>query len=384
MLTAVKYRIYPDKNQSILINKTIGCVRFVYNRMLSDFYDNNLITTPAYYKKDYPFLKEVDSLALANSRMNLIQAFRNYKNNKDHFSKPKFKKKSRSKLSYKTNNQKGTIRIENDRLILPKFKSGIKIVLHRQIEGVIKSVTVEQVPSGYYTASILYEVPDKPIETILSKENIIGIDLGLTHLAITSDNEKYDNPKHFRQLQKKLAKDKEQRILSRRFENNIKERKYDENGDLVETIFKKPLRDCKNYQKQRRKVAKIHNKIKNQRLDNLHKVSTEIVKNHDYIVVETLRVHNMIKNRKLSKSITDVGWSMFVNMIKYKCERYNKECVKIDQWFPSSQICSHCNHKDDKKVLSIREWTCNKCGTHHDRDINAAINIKNKGLEIIS
>lgn len=382
MLIAVKYRIYPNKNQSILINKTVGCARFVYNKMLSDFYDNDLITTPAYYKQDYPFLKEVDSLALANSQMSLKQAFRNYKNNKDHFDKPKFKKKSRSKLSYKTNNQKGTIRIENDRLILPKFKSGIKIVLHRQIEGLIKSVTIEQVSSGYYTASILYDVPDNQEETILSKDNIVGIDLGLTHLAITSDNEKYDNPKHFRQLQNKLRK--EQRILSRRFENNVKERVYDENGDLDKIIFKKPLKDCKNYQKQKRKVAKIYNKIKNRRLDNLHKVSTKVVKSHDYIVIETLKVHNLIKNRKLSKSIADVGWSMFVNMIEYKCERYGKEFVQIDQWFPSSQICSHCNHKDGKKALSIREWTCSKCGTHHDRDINAAINIKNKGLEMIS
>ena len=382
MLIAVKYRIYPNKNQSILINKTVGCARFVYNKMLSDFYDNDLITTPAYYKQDYPFLKEVDSLALANSQMSLKQAFRNYKNNKDHFDKPKFKKKSCSKLSYKTNNQKGTIRIENDRLILPKFKSGIKIVLHRQIEGLIKSVTIEQVSSGYYTASILYDVPDNQEETILSKDNIVGIDLGLTHLAITSDNEKYDNPKHFRQLQNKLRK--EQRILSRRFENNVKERVYDENGDLDKIIFKKPLKDCKNYQKQKRKVAKIYNKIKNRRLDNLHKVSTKVVKSHDYIVMETLKVHNLIKNRKLSKSIADVGWSMFVNMIKYKCERYGKECVQIDQWFPSSQICSHCDYKDGKKALSIREWTCSKCGTHHDRDINAAINIKNKGLEMIS
>lgn len=382
MLTAVKYRIYPNKNQSILINKTVGCARFVYNKMLSDFYDYDLIKTPADYKQEYPFLKEVDSLALSNSQMNLRQAFRNYKNNKDHFDKPKFKKKSRSKLSYKTNNQKGTIRIENNKLILPKFKSGIKIVLHRQIEGVIKSVTVEQVPSGYYTASILYEVPDNQIKTTLSKDNIVGIDLGLTHLAITSDNKKYNNPKNFRQLQNKLRK--EQRILSRRFENNIKERVYDENGDLNNIIFKKPLKDCKNYQKQKRKVAKIHNTIKNRRLDNLHKVSTKIVKSHDYVVMETLKVHNLIKNRKLSKSIADVGWSMCVNMIEYKCERYGKEFVQIDQWYPSSQICSHCNHKDGKKALSIREWTCNECGTHHDRDINAAINIKNKGLEMIS
>ena len=382
MLTAIKYRIYPNKNQSILINKTVGCARLIYNLLLADFYNNDVIKTPAQYKNEYPFLKEVDSLALANSQMNLKQAFRNYKNNKDHFDKPKFKKKSRSKLSYKTNNQKGTIRIENNKLILPKFKSGIKIVLHIKIEGLIKSVTIEQVPSGYYTASILYDVPDNQEKTILSKDNIVGIDLGLTHLAITSDNEKYDNPKPFRQLQNKLRK--EQRILSRRFENNVKERVYDENGDLDKIIFKKPLKDCKNYQKQKRKVAKIHNTIKNRRLDNLHKVSTKVVKSHDYVVMETLKIHNLIKNRKLSKSIADVGWFMFVNMVEYKCERYGKEFVQIDQWFPSSQICSHCNHKDGKKALSIREWTCSECGTHHDRDINAAINIKNKGLEMIS
>lgn len=382
MLTAVKCRIYPTSEQAILIHKTVGCARLIYNLMLHDFYEKGLIKTPAQYKNEFPFLKEVDSLALANSQIHLRQAFRNYKRNKNHFEKPTFKKKSRSRLSYTTNNQKGTIRIENNKLILPKFKSGIKIVLHRQIEGLIKSVTVEQVPSGHYTASILYEVADNQIETTLSKDNIVGIDLGLTHLAIISDNEKYDNPKHFRQLQKKLRK--EQRILSRRFENNVQERVYDENGDYVKTIFKKPLRDCKNYQKQRRKVAKIHNKIKHRRLDNLHKVSTKIVKNHDYIVMETLKVHNMIKNRKLSKSIADVGWSMFVNMIDYKSERYGKAFVQIEQWFPSSQICSHCNHKDGKKPLSIREWTCSNCGMHHDRDINAAINIKNKGLEMIS
>ena len=382
MLTAVKYRIYPNKQQATLIHKTIGCSRLIYNLMLHDFYENDLIKTPAKYKNDYPFLKEVDSLALANSQMNLKQAFRNYKNNKEHFGKPKFKKKSHAKLTYKTNNQKGTIRIENNKLILPKFKSGIKIVLHRLINGVIKSVTIEQVPCGYYTASILYDVPDIQEQPILSKENIVGIDLGLTHLAITSNHKKYENPKHFHKLQTKLRK--EQQTLSRRQEQNIEKRIYDEEGKIVKTIYKKSLRDCKNYQKQRRKVAKIYNKIKHQRLDNLHKVSHEIVKNHDYIVVETLKIQNLMKNRKLSKSIADVGWSMFINMIRYKTERYGKELIQIDQWYPSSQICSHCHQNEGKKALSIREWTCTHCHTNHDRDINAAINIRNKGLELIS
>lgn len=382
MLTAVKYRIYPNKQQAILIHKTIGCARLIYNLMLHDFYENDLIKTPAKYKNEYPFLKEVDSLALANSQMDLKQAFRNYKNNKEHFGTPKFKKKSHAKLTYKTNNQKGTIRIENNKLILPKFKSGIKIVLPRLIEGMIKSVTIEQVPCGYYTASILYDIPDCQEKPILSQENIVGIDLGLTHLAITSDHKKYTNPKHFHKLQAKLRK--EQQTLSRRWEQNIEKRIYDEEGKVVKTIYKRPLLDCKNYQKQKQKVAKIYQKIKHQRLDNLHKVSHEIVKNHDYIVIETLKIKNLMQNKKLSKSIADVGWAMFLNMLKYKSERYGKELIQIDQWFPSSQICSYCHQNDGKKTLSVREWTCTHCHTKHDRDINAAINIKNKGLTLIS
>ena len=381
MLTAVKYRIYPNQKQASLINKTIGCARLVYNLMLNDFYTNDLIKTPAKYKNEYPFLKEVDSLALASSWMDLKQAFRHYKNNKEHFGKPRFKKKSHAKLSYRTNNQKGTVRIENNKLILPKFKVGIKIVLHRQIDGIIKSVTIEQVPSGYYTASILYELPNQQDKPLLSKENVVGIDLGLTHLAITSEHQKYTNPKHFHKLQTKLRK--EQRTLSRRLEQNVAKRVYDENGKVINTIYKKPLKDCKNYQKQKQKVAKVHDKIKHQRLDYLHKVSHDIVKNHDYIVLETLKIKNLMKNRKLAKSIADVGWSMFVKMLQYKSERFGKVVVQIDQWFPSSQICSHCNHQDGKKDLSIREWTCSNCHVKHDRDINAAINIKNKGLELI-
>ena len=350
--------------------------------MLHDFYNNNLIKTPAKYKNEYPFLKEVDSLALANSQMDLKQAFRHYKNNKDHFGKPRFKKKSHVKLSYRTHNQKGTVRIENGKLILPKFKSGIKIVLHRQIDGIIKSVTIEQVPSGYYTAAILYKTENQPEKPLLSKENMVGLDLGLTHLAITSDHQKYTNPKHFHKLQAKLRK--EQRTLNRRLKQNVVKRVYDGNGKLINTIYKKPLKDCKNYQKQKQKVAKVHDKIKHQRLDYLHKVSHDIVKSHDYIVLETLKIKNLMKNHKLSKAIADVGWSMFINMLRYKSERSGKVVVQIDQWFPSSQICSHCKYQDGKKALSIREWTCSNCHVKHDRDINAAINIKNKGLELIS
>ena len=382
MLIAVKYRIYPNKEQAKLINKTIGCARFVYNLMLNDFYTNNIIKTPAKYKDDYSFLKEVDSLALANSQMDLRQAVRNHKRNPSHFGKPNFKKKFRSKLSYKTNNQHGTVRIEGNKLILPKFKSGVKIMVHRKIEGLIKSVTIEYTASDYYTASILYGVPDEAKLVTLSKDKVLGIDLGIKHLAITSDKVKYDNPKYYHKTQAKLKR--EQKILSRRLEQNVKQRVYDKNGKCIRTIYKKPLFECQNYQKQKKKVAKIHQKVRNQRLDNLHKVSSDIIKNHDYVVLETLRIKNLMKNRKLSKSIADVGWGLFIYLLDYKAERYGKKVIKLDQWFPSSQICSNCQHNDGRKALNIREWTCSNCQTKHDRDVNAAINIKNKGLEMIA
>ena len=382
MFIAVKYRIYPNKEQSDLIDRTIGCVRLVYNLILNDVYEYNIMKTPAKYKDEYPFLREVDSLALANSRMDLKQAFKNYKRNPNYFGKPKFKKKSQSKLSYRTNNQRGSVRIENNRLILPKFRPGIKIVEHCKVDGIIKSVTIEHARSDYYTATILYNVSDRAKSNNLSKDNILGIDLGIKYLAITSDNENYGNPKYYHKTQSKL--EKEQRILNRRLEQNVKKRVYDKNGKCIKVIYKKRLSECKNYQKQKKKVAKIHNKIRNQRLDNLHKVSSEIIKNHDYIVLETLRIKNLMKNRRLSKLIADVGWSLFINMLEYKAERYGKQIIKIDQWFPSSQICSHCQHNDGKKALNIRKWKCSNCHAKHDRDINAAINIRNRGLEIIS
>ena len=382
MFIAVKYRIYPNKQQAELINKTIGCARLVYNLILNDFYTNNIIKTPAKYKNDYPFIKEVDSLALANSQLDLRKAFRNHKQNPNYFGKPKFKKKSQSKLSYKTNNQDNRIRIKHNKLTLPKFKSGVKIVVHRKIQGLIKSVTIERTAIDNYTASVLYDVPDKIKTKKLSKNKLLGIDLGIKHLAITSDNIKYDNPKYFHKTQVKLKR--QQKILSRRLEQNIKKRVYDKNGKCIKTIYKKPLVECQNYQKQRKKVAKIYQKIKNQRLDNLHKVSSNIIKNHDYVVLETLRIKNLMKNRKLSKSIADVGWGLFIYMLEYKAERYGKKVIKLDQWFPSSQICSHCQHNDGQKALNIRQWTCSNCKTKHDRDVNAAINIRNKGLEMIA
>lgn len=377
MLTTVKYRIYPNKEQETLIKKNIGCSRKIYNLLLHDYNNTKKLNKVSSYKNTYLYLKEADSLALANSLQNLKQAITNYYKNPKHFGLPVFKKKYKSKQSYTTNNQKGTIYIENGKIKLPKIEKPIKIKVHRIPNGVIKNVTIERTSIGTYTVAVLFESEDKPKELKLNKENTIGMDLGLTYLAITSNGVKYDNHKYFQKSQNKLKK--EQRKLSRIYESNVKEKHYNEKGHLTKITYKIPLNEHKQYQKQRLKVAKIHHKIKNQRLDTLHKLSTNIIKNHDYIVLESLDIKNLIEDTDLSKYISDVGWRIFINMLKYKSVKYGKELIQIDQYFPSTQKCSNCGNISGKKSLDIREWTCS-CGVTHDRDINAAINIKQQGL----
>mgnify|MGYP000917860336 CR=1 FL=1 len=380
MLTAIKYRIYPNKEQRIQIDKTIGCARKMYNLLLADYNKTFTLNRVSSYKTEYEYLKEVDSLALANSSQNLLQAWKNYYNNKEHFEKPTFKRKNRSKQTYTTNNQNGTIKIEKGKIKLPKFKTLIKIKLHRLPNGKIKKATIEKTSIGTYTVSILFDVPDKPKKVKLNKDNIIGIDLGLTHFTITNDGFKYDNHKYFSKMKKKLAK--AQQKLSRIYESNVKSKTYDDESKLINIQYEKPLSEHTKYQKQRLKVAKIHYKIKNQRLDRLHKISSEIIKNHDYIILESLNIKNLIENTELTQYITDVSWRTFINMLIYKAERYGKQVIQIDKYFPSTKRCSTCGVVGDDKPLNIRKWTCT-CGVTHDRDINAAINIKNEGLKYI-
>lgn len=380
MLTAVKYRIYPNKEQRIQINKTIGCARKMYNLLLADYNKTFTLNRVSSYKAEYEYLKEVDSLALANSSQNLLQALKNYYNNKNHFKKPTFKHKNSSKQSYTTNNQKGTIRIEKGKLKLPKFKTPIKIKVHRLPNGKIKKATIEKTSIGTYTISIIFDVPEKPKKVKLDKNNTIGIDLGLTHFAITNNGYKYDNHKYFSKIKNKLVK--AQQKLSRIYESNVKFKTYNDKGKLINIQYKKPLSEHVKYQKQRQKVAKIHYKIKNQRLDRLHKISSEIIKNHDYIILESLDVKNLIENTELSQYIADVSWRTFINMLTYKAERYGKKVIQIDKYFPSTKRCSVCGVVGDDNPLNIRKWTCT-CGVTHDRDINAAINIKNEGLKYI-
>jgi putative transposase len=357
MLKAYKYRIYPNKEQRIYFAKTFGCVRFVYNQMLADrikSYEENKdlevktmkYPTPAQYKKEYEWLKEVDSLALANAQMNLDKAYKNFFRDKS-VGFPKFKSKKNNYKSYTTNNLKGTIHIENSHIKLPKLKSMVKIKQHREFDGLIKSCTISQVPSGKYFVSILV---DTEINQLPKVDKKVGVDVGLKEFAITSDGEFFHNPKWLRKSEKRLAK--LQKDLSRK------------------------QKCSKNRNKARLKVAKLHEKISNQRKDFLHKVSTQLLSENQTIVIEDLKISNMQQNHKLAKAISEVSWFEFRTMLEYKASWYGREIIIAPTNYASSQLCSNCGNKSSQtKDLGCRTYVCPVCGMVMDRDINAGKNL---------
>ena len=327
---AIRYRLYPNADQRIMFAKTFGCCRKVYNLMLNDKIESYKETgkfvavTPAMYKKDYPFLKEVDSLALANVQLNLQAAFRNHfnKSRKKQTGFPKFKSAKRSRKSYTTNNQKGTVAIIGNGIKLPKIGI-VKAVIHRQPEAdwIIKSATISQEGDGTYYASVLFEY-EKNVVKVRKSDNAIGLDYASNGLYVDDKGNIGSNHKYYRESQKKLAK--AQRKLSRM------------------QGAKKGEKKSKNYLKQLRKVNKIHRHIANQRLDHLHKLSTEIANQYDVVCIESLDMKAMSnKGFGIGLATMDNGYGLFLNMLAYKLDDRGKYLINVDKWFPSSQIC-HC------------------------------------------
>ena len=374
MNKAIKYRLYPTTEQRIMFAKTFGCCRKVYNLMLADKIESYRETksfgkqTPAGYKEEYPYLKEVDSLALANVQLNLQKAFSNCfgKSRKKKNGFPKFKSAKHSRKSYTTNNQNGTIAIVDDKHIkLPKIGK-VKAVIHRKpdMDWKIKSATISQDSDGKYYVAVLFEYDNVVSVHMADTNNAIGLDYASDGLYVDDMGNVGTNHKYYRESYDKLAK--EQRRLSRM--------KGSKKGETKSN----------NYVKQLRKVNKIHRHITNQRLDNLHKISTEIANRYDVVCVESLNMRAMSnKGFGNGKATMDNGYGMFLNMLEYKLADRGKYFIKVDKWFPSSQICHCCGtYHPEMKDLSIRTMRCD-CGYTMDRDRNAALNIKKEGLRIL-
>ena len=375
MNSAIKYRLYPTFEQKIMFAKTFGCCRKVYNLMLAEKIESYKTTgkfvavTPAKYKNDFPYLKEVDSLALANVQLNLQSAFRNHfdRNRRKKTGFPKFKSAKHSRKSYTTNNQNGTVAIIDNRYIrLPKIGK-VRAVIHR-VPGTdwkLRSATVSCSSDDRYYVSVLFEYENSVSAYVADENNAIGMDYASDGLYVDDKGNIGTNHKFYRESHKKLAK--EQRKLSRKKGSRKGEDK------------------SHNYLKQQRKVNRIYTHIANQRKDNLHKISAEIANQYDIVCVENLNMRNM-SNRGFGngKATLDNGYGMFLDMLEYKLANRGKYLVKVDKWYPSSQICHCCGKRHpEMKDLRIRTMRC-ECGYVMDRDRNAAMNIKKEGLRIMN
>lgn len=353
---AYKFRLYPTEEQSVLIDKHIGACRFVYNLAL----ETKQITYAGYkvnlscfdlhkqltdLKKECIWLKEINSQSLQQSINHLDTAYTNFFKGKAEF--PIYKSKTKSNKSF---NIPQKVKLIDSKLYIPKFNEGITVVIHREYTGKIKQATISKTATNKYFVSVLVEndnlITQKPIITV---DNTVGIDLGIKDFLITSEGEIIKNPKYYKKSLSKLK--------------HLQRKHSKKKGKRAKI-----------------KLAKLHEKVANQRKDFLHKISNSLVKNHDTIALETLQVKNMIKNHKLAQAIQDVSWSTFVTYLEYKSEWYGTNIIKIGTFEPSSKTCSNCGNINKELKLSDREWTCKKCHSLHDRDINAAVNIKNFAL----
>ena len=356
MFKSFKFRLYPTVSQKELISKHIGSSRFIYNLALetkTTAYLGNAVNLSRYdlqkqmvvLKKECEWLKEVNSQSLQVALLNLDAAYSKFFKGAGF---PKYKSKHKGKQSFSVPQN---VILKDDLLIIPKFKEGVKIVSHRPIKGIIKSATISVTPTGKYFASILVDTKqEKPIKTLVDEKTTIGIDLGIKSFLVASNRLEIENPKNLQKAQNKL------KYIQRKYSKNKGKRT-------------------------KQRLALLHEKVVNKRKDFLHKTSMKLISENQTICIEDLAVSNMVKNHNLAQAITDVSWSMFVDMLEYKAEWYGKNILKIGRFAPSSKTCNCCGYINKELTLKDRSWTCLKCNSVLDRDVNASINIKSFALK---